>query len=234
MLLVTTNASFTNSYYCFYLLQLNLADLWQVDNELARGLKQLLDFPEGGHSIEDTFGSTFAVSRNPLIDNVIVEEGRKSVGQYIELIPGGQDIFVNRSNRQRFVDEFVRYALQRCCNGAINQYFQGLQVLFPARFINMSSHEELEHLICGSTEIGDLSELRIHTTYRGRFNDEHQVVNWFWVSIILPSLSMVYFSAIFVDFLLRTHCLLSPFCRKGNFFRFSLEVNVFPSEGLLT
>ena len=37
-------------------------------------------------------------------------------------------------------------------------------------------------LLCGSRDIGDLSELRLTTTYRGDFSDEHKIINWFWVS----------------------------------------------------
>lgn len=155
-----------------------MADLWQVDNDLARGLRNLLEFPEGEGSIEEVFGITYTASKNPLIDNVVAAS--KEI-HYIDLLGNGQNLFVNRSNRQNFVDLFVKYALQKCCSEAIGRYFQGIQVLFPSRFVNMCGHEELEHIICGSTDIGDLSELRIHTAYRGKFNDEHPIINWFWV-----------------------------------------------------
>ncbi len=44
---------------------------------------------------------------------------------------------------------------------------------------------QLEHILCGSRDIGDLSELRLRTKYRGAYSDEHPVVNWFWVSEII-------------------------------------------------
>jgi hypothetical protein len=41
---------------------------------------------------------------------------------------------------------------------------------------------QLERILCGSRDIGDLSELRVRTIYKGEFSDDHPVVNWFWVS----------------------------------------------------
>jgi hypothetical protein len=35
-------------------------------------------------------------------------------------------------------------------------------------------------MLCGLRDIGDLSELRMKTSYRGVFDDEHPVINWFW------------------------------------------------------
>lgn len=41
---------------------------------------------------------------------------------------------------------------------------------------------QIEALLCGSGDIGDLSELRVRTHYRGDFTDEHIIIQWFWVS----------------------------------------------------
>ena len=151
-----------------------------MDGDLARGLKSLLEFPEGEGSIEEIFSTSFTVSKNPLVDNNSLATKEST---YVDIIENGHDILVNRSNRQRFVDLFIQHALIKCCQDSISRYFQGLKVLFPLSIINICGHEELEHIICGSTDIGDLSELRIHTVYRGKFDDDHPVVNWFWVSL---------------------------------------------------
>lgn len=47
---------------------------------------------------------------------------------------------------------------------------------------------QLEHVLCGSKEIGDLSELRKNTKYRGSYTDESPVIQWFWVSPHDPAL----------------------------------------------
>lgn len=47
---------------------------------------------------------------------------------------------------------------------------------------------QLEHILCGSKEIGDLTELRMSTTYKGSFVSESPIVQWLWTA--LSSLSI--------------------------------------------
>eukprot|EP01038_Epipyxis_sp_PR26KG_P010000 gene10000-13455_t len=107
--------------------------------------------------------------------------------KFIDLIPNGSDVYVTRGNRHEFVRLFIQHTLYNCCQNQIDDYIQGLQVLFNSRLLKHFSHNELEHSLCGSTEIGDLSELRIRTIYKGVYNDEHYIINWFWD--VLSSLS---------------------------------------------
>ena len=43
----------------------------------------------------------------------------------------------------------------------------------------MFDHQELELLLCGVPVI-DVDEWERHTVYKGRYNNQHQVVKWFW------------------------------------------------------
>lgn len=185
--------------------QLLLSDLWQADADLARGLKFILEYPDGLDAIETVLGTTFTASSNPLILNRIdltnsADPQRDTYG-YVDLTNEGSARFVNRGNRLEYVDLFIKYALHGCCIDAIDRFFAGLGELFPDKLIKFCATEEvsimhrttnpsyqhlfsylqLEHIICGSPDIGDLSELRVKTIYRGKFNDEHPIINWFWV-----------------------------------------------------
>ena len=189
---------------------LGLSDLYAVDATLARSMKFILEFEEG--SIEDAIGATFTASSNPLLQHIEDDAGDSGGGgaadkqdsSYIDLKPGGESIFVDRSNRSEFVQLFVRHALYGCCGALVDSYLQGLQSLFAGDVLGLCSHEEIELLICGTRDIGkgcgcpllkkalfetneystlcagDLSELRIGTVYGGEFNDEHPIVQLFW------------------------------------------------------
>ena len=56
---------------------------------------------------------------------------------------------------------------------------------------HLCSASELEELLCGSHNIGDISMLRLGTQYRGEYNDEHPIVQWLWE--ILSEMSTVTF-----------------------------------------
>lgn len=157
---------------------LTLADLWVIDEQLARGLQTLLQFPEGSGQIEEVFGTTFTVSENPLLAS----------SRHVDLIPNGENVLVTRSNRQQFVSLFVQYALHTACSTAINQYITGLKIILGNEQDPLSlwricrgSSEEVEQLICGSDMIGDLTELRKNVLYKGEYHDTHPVITWFWM-----------------------------------------------------
>lgn len=164
--------------------ELTLEDLSAADSELARGLRYLLEFEEG--SIQEAMGVTFTASQNPLLgdSNTYIAQL-----QYAELKAGGGDVYVDRSNRGDFVKLFVSHALYGCVKHVVDPYISGVRTLFDNKIVDLCTHEEVEVLLCGTREIGDLSELRMNTVYKGAdFHDEHPVVQWFWdVLSELPS-----------------------------------------------
>lgn len=152
-----------------------------MDNSLAKGLKYLLEF-DG--SIADILATTFSASLNPLIDNSALNnanEMTKRRPEYIDLKPNGSDIYVDKGSRQEFVDLFVNWTLYGSCKSLVDAYFAGVKILFADPIINLCTHTEIEVLLCGSNDIGDLSYMRLQTKYAGEYHDEHQIIQWFWV-----------------------------------------------------
>ena len=149
---------------------LSIEDLFYVDSSLANGLKQLLELTEGSELYE----LTFSASSNPLVEN--------NNGVYCDLIPDGSNIYVNRTNRIQFVNEFIKHALYGCCKKQIDSYLSGLRVCFTTKALEQCTASEIENILIGQEEIGDLSELRLRTRYSG-YNDESQQVQWFWESL---------------------------------------------------
>jgi len=168
---------------------LTLSDLWECDEALARGLQQLLDFEDG--SIPDVFGVDFTASENPLLSTV-------GGAPTVELLPGGADRLVDKSNRALFVERFLQHALFKSVSRQALAFFRGLQVFFfctkhssyagasksvPLVSVfehNMCSAPEMQMLLCGSHEVGDVSLLRLRTVYRGAYHDEHPTIQWLW------------------------------------------------------
>lgn len=141
----------------------------------------MLEFDDG--SIADVFGSTFSFSLNPLVDNAatVPDSETRPPNTYIDLKPNGGDIYVDKSNRQEFVDLFVSWTLYGSQKSLVDSYFSGVKYLFVDPIINLCTHNEIEVLLCGSKDIGDLSYMRLQTKYAGEYHDEHKIVQWFWV-----------------------------------------------------
>jgi HECT-domain (ubiquitin-transferase) len=151
-----------------------------VDASLGRGLQYLLDFEQG--SIAAVLGTTFTASENPLLDSAATATASIST-RYVALKAGGEDIYVDRSNRGEFVQLFVNHALYGSAKPLVDAYIAGLTVLMDGPLLKLCTHTEVETLLIGSAEIGDLSELRIRTVYRGCYDDEHPIIEWFWTAL---------------------------------------------------
>lgn len=115
-----------------------LSDLWAADRELAQGLKQLLQYPEGEASIEDTFGVSFVASVNPLLD--LHSNEAISVSP---LVVNGEAKTVTRGNRQEFVQEFINHALYKSCQCVIDDYMNGVKRLLGQDVWQICSFEEV-------------------------------------------------------------------------------------------
>ena len=179
---------------------LSLSDLWECDAGLAHGMQQLLDYNDGS-SIPDVFGVTFTASENPL--------DPQALPGMVPLVSGGADKLVDAANRGLFVDLYVRHALFNSVSKAALAFLRGLQVFFfcsrPPTYCpvelragvplvasfqyHLCTAQNMEELLCGSHDIGDISLLRLHTTYRGEFNDEHPIIHWLWS--VLSELSTI-------------------------------------------
>lgn len=124
-----------------------MSDLYEVDAELARGLQSLLEFKEGAGSIEEVFSVSFTASLNPLINSIANSNSSNNSSAinngYVELIENGSNILVSRSSRTQFVDYFVQYALHGSAANAVQQYLDGLTLLFSGPAIDMCSLQEV-------------------------------------------------------------------------------------------
>lgn len=145
----------------------------------------------GDENLLDIFGVNFTASSNPLLSSHLtpaasedgVSESQSAQFLFIDLKENGSEIEVDRSNRKEFVDLYVRHALYTCCKEAIDDYLRGLRmVLGQSSALSLCTSEEIEYIICGSSDIEDIGQLRLFTSYLGEYHDKHPVIEYFWVS----------------------------------------------------
>jgi len=175
--------------------QPSLDDLRSADPELAKNISMIATY-SGDTNLVDMFGVNFTASSNPLIAShttPLSDNGESSPTsakfQFINLKPNGENIDVDLSNRKEFVELYVRHTLYTCCKEAIDSYLRGLRmVLKSATSLSLCTSDEIEYVICGSAEIGDISQLRLFTSYIGEYHDHHPIIEYFWT--VLSELSV--------------------------------------------
>ena len=137
---------------------------------------------DGDDSLVTLFGVDFTASSNPLVAPH-ADSSSFNKNERVNLKPDGDEIYVDRANRREYVELFTRHALYYCCKTAIDDYLCGLKmVVGDTSVLSLCNSEEMEYIICGSSDIGDISELRQYTSYLGEYHDKHSVIENFWVS----------------------------------------------------
>lgn len=62
---------------------------------------------------------------------------------------------------------------------SINHIKQGIEKVFPTKYLSIFEPYELEMLLYGVPFI-DLEEWRNHTIYNAPYSPNHKVIKWFW------------------------------------------------------
>ncbi|KAJ8611131.1 hypothetical protein MRB53_038126 [Persea americana] len=153
----------------------SLADLAEYRPQLARGLKQLLDF-EG--NVEEVFCRDFTidVEQNGALTKVDL------------LGSGGDKRPVTNANRQEFVDLYVRYLLDISVTKQFEPFKRGFSTVCGGNALSLFQPEEIELLVRGSDERLDVSILKAVATYENWRRDKKppenpeslDLVRWFW------------------------------------------------------
>jgi len=155
--------------------QHTLDDLAEYRPALAEGLRQLLSF-EG--NVEETFCRDFVVS-----------EERYGQTINIELCDNGASRPVTNSNRQEFVDLYIRHELDSRVAKQFEPFKRGFMTVCGGNALSLFQPEEIEQLIRGSDEPLDVDALKCVATYENfrRANrdianpaEEVALVRWFW------------------------------------------------------
>ena len=142
-----------------------LDELSVLQPSLAKGLRTLLSF---SGDVKSTFETSFQITYEVF--------GEKKT---IDLIPDGGSVFVDESNREQYVELYVKQIMDVSVSQQFEAFARGFQKVCGGAAIDLFEAEELELLICGNPVL-DFEELRRGTRYDDGFDEESRVVRDFW------------------------------------------------------
>ncbi|XP_056147234.1 probable E3 ubiquitin-protein ligase HERC4 [Lampris incognitus] len=143
-----------------------LDDLKELMPDVGRSLQQLLDYTED--DIEDTFCLNFTVT-----------EENFGATEVLELVPNGEDINVNKSNRQDFVNAYVDYIFNRSVAPLFESFYAGFHKVCGGKVLELFQPNELRAMVIGNTNY-DWKELEKSTEYKGEYWADHPTIKLFW------------------------------------------------------
>uniref|UniRef100_A0A1B0A7P4 HECT-type E3 ubiquitin transferase n=1 Tax=Glossina pallidipes TaxID=7398 RepID=A0A1B0A7P4_GLOPL len=160
------DASFVSHFYKSLLrLPPALNDLESLDSEFHQSLEWIRD---NDISTGADLGLTFSVTEN--LFGQVVER---------ELKADGSNISVTENNKREYLGRLIKWRLQRGVQEQTKSLVRGFYEVIDSRLITVFDAETFELVIAGTREV-DINDWRSHTEYRLGYNDNHQVIIWFW------------------------------------------------------
>ncbi|KAI8064399.1 hypothetical protein BC940DRAFT_306156 [Gongronella butleri] len=143
----------------------DLHDLKQLDPSLGHGLEQLLQHP---------MDETASLDHHFQVDVKCFD----FVKTY-ELKPNGASLVMTKDNRQEFVDLYVDFVLNKAVKKQFEAFQMGFNLVCHDCAIKIFRPEELEQLICGSSDL-DFEALEKSTVYDGGWTEDSPIIRSFW------------------------------------------------------
>ncbi|KAG7395958.1 putative E3 ubiquitin-protein ligase HTD2 [Phytophthora boehmeriae] len=147
---------------------LGLGDLEVALPELGRGLRQMLNF-QG--NIEEVYQRNFEYSYE------VFGEVKT-----VELKPGGSSTPVTNENREEYVALYVDYVLNTSVARQYSAFHHGFHQVCNREVLSMFRWEELQLLVCGSSDL-DFDALEEATHYEDGFTEDSNCIRDFWVIV---------------------------------------------------
>lgn len=144
---------------------LDLSDVEVAMPSLGKGLRQLLEFDR---NVEDVYQRSFEYSYEVF-----------GAVKTVELKPGGSSIAVTNENRAEYVDLYVDHILNKSIERQYDAFHKGFHMVCNGEVLQMFRYEELQLLICGSTEL-DFEALQESTHYDDGFTEDSECIKNFW------------------------------------------------------
>ncbi|KAE8280426.1 putative E3 ubiquitin-protein ligase HERC4 [Larimichthys crocea] len=143
-----------------------LDDLKELMPDVGRSLQLLLDYTED--DLEDTFCLNFTIT-----------EENYGATEVLELVPNGEDINVNKSNRQDFVNAYVDYVFNTSVAPLFECFYAGFHKVCGGKVLELFQPNELQAMVIGNTNY-DWTELQKSTEYKGEYWADHPTIRLFW------------------------------------------------------
>ncbi|XP_063074747.1 probable E3 ubiquitin-protein ligase HERC3 isoform X2 [Engraulis encrasicolus] len=143
-----------------------LEDLKELSPTEGRSLQQLLDYD--GDDIEDTFCLNFAITREYY-----------GLTEVKELIPGGESIVVDKSNRMEFVSAYLRYVFADAVQEVYAAFSSGFLKVCGGKILSLFQPSELMAMVVGNCNY-NWEEMEKNAVYKGEYSASHPTVRMFW------------------------------------------------------
>ncbi|XP_047009907.1 probable E3 ubiquitin-protein ligase HERC3 isoform X1 [Ictalurus punctatus] len=143
-----------------------LDDLKELSPTEGRSLQQLLDYDE--EDLEDAFCLNFAISREYY-----------GVTEVKELVPGGENKTVDKSNREEFVQAYLHYMFTESVRELYSAFASGFLKVCGGRILSLFQPSELMAMVVGNSSY-NWEELEKNASYKGEFSASHPTVRMFW------------------------------------------------------
>ncbi|XP_060782468.1 probable E3 ubiquitin-protein ligase HERC3 isoform X2 [Neoarius graeffei] len=143
-----------------------LDDLKELSPTEGRSLQQLLDYEED--DLEDAFCLNFAISREYY-----------GVMEVKELVPGGENKMVDKSNREEFVQAYLNYVFTESVRELYSAFASGFLKVCGGRILSLFQPSELMAMVVGNSSY-NWEELEKNASYKGEFSASHPTVRMFW------------------------------------------------------
>lgn len=142
------------------------SDLKSLDPELHRNMKYLKNCPK---DVVEDLGLNFTVAINAY-----------GTTKEVELVRNGKNISVTAENRIEYMHRVANFRMNTQIKEQSEAFLRGFSEIISPQFIRLFSHEELQLLISGKTGKIDIDDLRHHTRYSGGYDENTDVIKWFW------------------------------------------------------
>ncbi|XP_070697614.1 probable E3 ubiquitin-protein ligase HERC4 isoform X1 [Pempheris klunzingeri] len=143
-----------------------LDDLKELMPDVGRSLQHVLDYTED--DLEETFCLNFTIT-----------EENYGATEVLELVPNGEDINVNKSNRHDFVSAYVDYVFNTSVAPLFECFYAGFHKVCGGKVLELFQPNELQAMVIGNTNY-DWTELQKSTEYKGEYWTDHPTIRLFW------------------------------------------------------
>ncbi|CAN2388977.1 E3 ubiquitin-protein ligase HERC3 [Pristimantis euphronides] len=144
----------------------SLEDLKELSPTEGRSLQELLDYT--GEDVEDVFSLNFTICRESY-----------GLTELKPLVPGGDQITVNKDNRKDFVDAYVEYVFNKSVQEWYEAFSTGFLKVCGGKLLELFQPSELRAMIVGSSNY-NWEELEENAVYKGEYSAAHPTVRMFW------------------------------------------------------
>ncbi|XP_021944995.1 apoptosis-resistant E3 ubiquitin protein ligase 1 isoform X2 [Folsomia candida] len=100
----------------------------------------------------------------------------------VDLVPDGSKIIVTNENKREYLNALAQYRLATKAKPQVDAFLKGLNEVVPDELLSIFDENELELLMCGTSEYS-VTELREHHVVSGATGDFRKVLDWFWTAV---------------------------------------------------